>query len=166
MRQRFALVETPFGWLGILGGEAGLQRVTLPRHSRASAGQDILQRAPDAIEDMAAFAGLMDRLSRYFAGEAVEFPDPLDLTRATPFQQAVYAELRAIPYGATATYSQIARRLGRPLASRAVGRVNATNPWPVIVPCHRLTGTDGSLRGYAGGLPMKQALLDLERGMM
>jgi methylated-DNA-[protein]-cysteine S-methyltransferase len=75
----------------------------------------------------------------------------------------VWAEVRAIPYGSTVTYAEIARRVGRPSASRAVGRANGHNPIAVIVPCHRVVGSDGSLTGYAGGIEMKRALLDLER---
>ena len=81
----------------------------------------------------------------------------------TPFERRVWDELRAIPYGETASYAEIARRIGRPSACRAVGRANGRNPIAVIVPCHRVVGSDGSLTGYAGGIDMKRALLDLER---
>lgn len=159
----YTLFATPFGWMGVLGSEAGLRRIALPHTDADAARVALLQGIHNAEEDAAAFAGLLDRFRRYFAGEQVDFPDRLDLTGITPFQRAVYAAVRAVPYGATASYAEIARRIGQPLAWRAVGRVNATTPWPIVVPCHRLIGSDGSLCGYGGGLAMKQALLELER---
>jgi methylated-DNA-[protein]-cysteine S-methyltransferase len=102
------------------------------------------------------------QLEQYFAGERTEFDVSLELD-GTPFERRVWDAVRAIPYGQTATYAEIARRIGRPGASRAVGRANGRNPIAVIVPCHRVIGSDGSLTGYAGGIEMKRALLDLER---
>jgi methylated-DNA-[protein]-cysteine S-methyltransferase len=121
-------------------------------------------RAPphaDAIRDDAAFADVKDQLDAYFAGERRAFD--LGLRPAgTEFQQAVWSALRAIPYGATATYSAIARAVGRPDAVRAVGAANGANPIAIIVPCHRVIGANGTLTGYGGGLPRKQYLLELE----
>jgi methylated-DNA-[protein]-cysteine S-methyltransferase len=112
--------------------------------------------------DATAVAAAAIQLEQYFAGERTEFGLDVQLA-GTPFERRVWEEVRAIPYGETATYAEIARRIGRPGASRAVGRANARNPVAVIVPCHRVVGSDGSLTGYAGGLEMKRALLDLER---
>ncbi len=98
------------------------------------------------------------QLTDYFAGARRHFELPLNPS-GTPFQQRVWAELRAIPYGVTTTYSAIARRLGDALAVRAVGRANATNPLALVVPCHRVIGTGGKLTGFAGGLATKQWLL-------
>jgi O-6-methylguanine DNA methyltransferase len=103
----------------------------------------------------------MEQLRRYFAGERVQFSCALDL-RGTPFQVSVWEELYRIPYGQTRTYAQIAERVGRPQAVRAVGAANGANPVAVIVPCHRVIGSNGTLTGYGGGLPMKHALLRLE----
>lgn len=100
-------------------------------------------------------------MQRYFAGERVQFTCPLDL-RGTPFQLLVWEQLCRIPYGETHTYGEIALAIGRPTASRAVGAANGANPIPVIVPCHRVIGSDGSLTGYAGGLANKSWLLSLE----
>jgi methylated-DNA-[protein]-cysteine S-methyltransferase len=102
------------------------------------------------------------QLEQYFAGERTEFELDIELG-GTPFERRVWEEVRAIPYGETATYAEIARRIGRPSACRAVGRANGRNPIAVIVPCHRVIGSDGSLTGYAGGMPLKRALLDLEQ---
>ena len=100
-------------------------------------------------------------MQRYFAGERMQFTCPLDL-RGTPFQLLVWEQLCRIPYGETCTYGEIALAIGRPTASRAVGAANGANPIPVIVPCHRVIGSDGSLTGYAGGLANKSWLLSLE----
>ena len=102
-------------------------------------------------------------LGEYFAGTRKEFDVPVG-PPGTPFQQAVWAELRRVPYGETATYSEIAARMGAPAAVRAVGSANGRNPVGVLVPCHRVIGSDGNLRGYAGGVERKLALLALERG--
>ena len=104
---------------------------------------------------------LASELDEYFAGRIRRFTVPLDL-RGTPFQRQVWQELRRIPYGATRTYGQVARALGRPSIARAVGQANRRNPIAIVVPCHRVIGTDGKLTGYAGGLDRKRALLDLE----
>ena len=106
-------------------------------------------------------AALRAALDAYFAGRAVAFDVPL-APAGTPFQRDVWRALRAIPFGATASYAEIARRIGRPQAVRAVGAANARNPIAILVPCHRVIGADGSLTGYAGGLERKRALLALE----
>ena len=111
--------------------------------------------------DSPAVAAAAIQLEQYFAGERTEFELAVEV-EGTPFERRVWDEVRSIPYAQTATYAEIARRIGRPGASRAVGRANARNPVAVIVPCHRVIGSDGSLTGYAGGIEMKRALLDLE----
>jgi len=103
------------------------------------------------------------QLREYFAGARTSFDVPL-APEGTAFQRAVWEQLRRIPYGATESYGEIARRLGSPTASRAVGAANGRNPIAIIVPCHRVIGANGSLTGYAGGLDCKRALLDLEVG--
>ena len=115
--------------------------------------------------DAGALAEAAIQLEQYFAGERTEFDLDVEV-EGTPFERRVWDEVRAIPYGETATYAEIARRIGRPSACRAVGRANGRNPVAVIVPCHRVIGSDGSLTGYAGGIEMKRALLDLERAAL
>jgi methylated-DNA-[protein]-cysteine S-methyltransferase len=102
------------------------------------------------------------QLAAWFAGGRERFELPLDLDAGTPFQQDVWRALLAIPRGGTISYAELARRLGRPAAARAVGAAVGSNPLSVIVPCHRVLGTGGSLTGYAGGLERKTALLALE----
>jgi methylated-DNA-[protein]-cysteine S-methyltransferase len=104
-------------------------------------------------------------LDRYFAGKLTAFTVPT-AAQGTPFQRTVWAALSKIPYGATRSYAQQAAAIGRPKAVRAVGAANGKNPISIIVPCHRVIGADGSLTGFGGGLPRKQALLDLERSLV
>jgi methylated-DNA-[protein]-cysteine S-methyltransferase len=142
--------STTVGSLTLEGDDRALTRV----------GFDA-SRAPQG--DAKAVAAAAIQLEQYFAGERTEFDLHVELD-GTEFERRVWDEVRAIPYGQTATYAEIARRIGRPGASRAVGRANGRNPLAVIVPCHRVVGSDGSLTGYAGGIAMKRALLDLEQG--
>jgi methylated-DNA-[protein]-cysteine S-methyltransferase len=107
------------------------------------------------------FQSVVRQLKEYFAGRRRHFEVPLEPT-GTPFQRAVWQELTQIPYGKSTSYGEIARCIGHPLASRAVGRANGANPWPIVVPCHRVIGANRSLTGFGGGLAIKQRLLLLE----
>ena len=102
------------------------------------------------------------QLQEYFAGTRTAFELPLDLCHGTPFQQSVWQALLAIPPGGTTSYAELGRKLGRPQAARAIGAAVGRNPVSIVVPCHRVLGTDGALTGYAGGLERKSALLKLE----
>jgi len=113
------------------------------------------------IDAKGRFAGAASELSRYFAGELKEFTFAIE-PAGTEFQLAVWAALRRIPYGQTTTYGNLARAIGRPAAVRAVGAANGANHLPIIVPCHRVIGADGSLTGFGGGLDTKRDLLKLE----
>jgi methylated-DNA-[protein]-cysteine S-methyltransferase len=112
--------------------------------------------------DDSAFATVRRQLEEYFAGERRTFDLPV-APRGTPFQQAVWAELQRIGYGETITYAELAGRIGRPTAIRAAGAANGANPVSIIIPCHRVIGSNGSLTGYGGGLDAKRSLLELER---
>lgn len=144
-------MDTPLGGLR-LHSQAGL--LTAIDFDAEPQGQ----RVEDPVLDEAE-----RQLSEYFDGKRTEFDLPL-ASEGSEFQKKVWAELRRIPYGETATYGDIARRLGyEPVISRAVGVANASNPLPIVVPCHRVIGSDGKLTGYAGGVDRKQALLELEQ---
>jgi methylated-DNA-[protein]-cysteine S-methyltransferase len=119
--------------------------------------------APGVVWDDARCAAVRAQLDAYFRGELRAF-DVNVAPRGTEFQRRVWDELRRIPYGETISYRALAERIGRPAAVRAVGRANATNPIPILVPCHRVIGADGSLTGYAGGMDAKRTLLELEAG--
>jgi methylated-DNA-[protein]-cysteine S-methyltransferase len=116
-------------------------------------------------EDPAALAFALTQLREYFSRVRHEFDLPQDV-RGTVFQEAVWTELTRIPYGTTTTYGEIARRIGRPKAARAVGAAVGANPLPILIPCHRVIGTGGSLTGYGGGLEVKAALLRLEGALL
>ncbi|ONI90422.1 cysteine methyltransferase [Saccharothrix sp. ALI-22-I] len=114
-------------------------------------------------EDPSLFGDVIAQLSEYFDGGRKAFDLPLDLI-GTPFQRTVWQELLEIPYGETVSYGELAQRLGRPSAARAVGLANGRNPISIIVPCHRVVGASGDLTGYGGGLARKRHLLDFEQG--
>jgi methylated-DNA-[protein]-cysteine S-methyltransferase len=158
----YVIADTAAGWLGILGSEAGLLRMTLPRPRP----DDILWRlgvGPEQGEESSRrFQSLVARLRAYFNGDRVGFPDRIDVSGATPFQREVWAAARLIPYGETRSYGWVAEKIGRPKAMRAVGQALGRNCLPLIVPCHRVLAGDGGLGGFSGGLAMKRFLLRLE----
>ncbi len=152
----FRRIDSPVGRLLIAADEAGLRLIEFPspRHP-VPPGADwregdhpLLQRAQRQLDE-------------YFAGRRRDFDLPL-APRGTPFQRRVWDELAQIPYGRTRSYAELAQRLGQPSATRAVGAANGRNPLPIVVPCHRVIGADGSLTGFGGGLPRKRFLLELE----
>ena len=155
--------ETAFGWVGMARSPRGLLALTLPEPDQEAALRPLLERwGDDARRDDVALSGLQEKLRRYFDGERVSFDEPLDMGDATDFQRRVWGATRRIPRGQTMTYGQIARQAGSPGAARAVGQAMARNPWPVIVPCHRVVGHDGRLTGFGGGLAMKRRMLEME----
>jgi O-6-methylguanine DNA methyltransferase len=160
----FTSMESPVGRLWIATTESGVCRIGLPNEDRG-AFLSWLERRVDALpprEDATVLAPVVAQLEAYFARQRKAFDLPLDL-QGSAFQRSVWAEMAKIPYGTTVSYGQIAQRLGRgPGAARAVGAAGGANPVPIIVPCHRVLGADGSLVGYGGGLDMKVSLLQLE----
>jgi methylated-DNA-[protein]-cysteine S-methyltransferase len=147
-------VPSPLGELLLLGEDGRLTGLHLPGEPR--------RPAPAGPRDDAAFADARRQLGEYFAGRRRAFE--LDLAPAgTPFRQRVWAELQRVPYGETITYRELAARAARPAAIRAAGAANGANPISIVIPCHRVIGTSGSLTGYAGGLDAKRFLLDHER---
>ncbi len=144
------------GSLTLMGDESGLRHILFEKERYQVAIQDDWQKNPDF------FVPVKKQLRAYFKGELKEF----DLNLApdgTVFQQKVWRALQNIPYGELVSYKTIADTIGNPKAVRAVGAANGKNPLPVVVPCHRVIGSDGSLTGFGGGLPTKQKLIDLER---
>jgi methylated-DNA-[protein]-cysteine S-methyltransferase len=161
---RYCVFPTPLGWIGVAGKEAGLVRITLPRPDRAAAETEVMAGLGPIEVDEAAFAAVRDQFNRYLRGESTEFELTYDESGLSDLTRRIYERCRAIPPGQVLTYAELAAEAGRPGAARAVGRAMATNPWPIAIPCHRVVGSDGTLRGYGGGLPMKAALLAFERG--
>ena len=151
----YCYMDTPIGELLLAGDEEGLAVIGFPEGS--------MRREPeqDWIFNERPLAEARRQLGEYFAGERREFELPLKLD-GTEFQRAVLEELTRIPYGETVSYGEIAARIGRPRAVRAVGAANGRNPLPIVVPCHRVIGSTGDLTGFGGGLATKEALLRLE----
>ena len=147
-----------------MGSSNGLCRMTLPAPDEKSA-IDALTRDVNAIRQKVAFTGVKAALVSYFKGERVEFPFPIDLdTEAcTRFQRDVWAATRSIPYGQLRSYKWIAAEIGRSQAARAVGQALGANRLPIIIPCHRVIRSDGSLGGFSGGLHWKEKLIKLEK---
>jgi methylated-DNA-[protein]-cysteine S-methyltransferase len=159
-----ATLPTPLGTLHILGTARGLVSIALPAEPYADAAALAARLlGPITInDDDAPLSTARDQLAAYFAGTRQCFDLPLDL-HGTPFQCAVWRAVMAIPYGETRHYSTIATALCRPNAARAVGAANAANPLAPIIPCHRLVGTDGALRGHRSGLATKRWLIEHEK---
>lgn len=152
---RFRTMESPVGLLTLAGRNGKLMHLRMVDQTSEPSREG--WEADDA-----AFPDAVDQLSEYFAGDRTEFTLELDMA-GTQFQRRVWEALRAIPYGETCTYGEIARQIGAPSAFRAVGLANGHNPIGIIVPCHRVIGANGSLTGYGGGLDRKRALLELEK---
>jgi O-6-methylguanine DNA methyltransferase len=160
-----AALATRFGRLGLYGTRLGLLSVTLPNESQ-DAAETRLRRVigeVEFMEDPDSLREAFEQLEEYVDGTRRGFDLTLD-PRGTPFQRAVWDAVSDVEYGQTRSYGDIARAIGRPAAVRAVGAANGANPLPVIVPCHRIIGSNGTLTGYGGGLDLKQRLLAFERG--
>jgi methylated-DNA-[protein]-cysteine S-methyltransferase len=151
----YSFLKTPIGDLLLAGDEQGLSLVAFPEGSMRRDPE------PDWIHSDKPFVEARAQLTAYFDGTLRDFDLPLK-PDGTKFQLDVLAELQKIPYGTTASYGDIAKRIGRPKAVRAVGAANGRNPLPIIIPCHRVIGSGGALTGFGGGLPTKEALLRLE----
>ena len=156
--------QTAWGWVGIASSPSGLLALTLPEPIRERALKPLLERwGEEQPYDDPRLDDLKTKLQQYFDGQRVLFDEPLDLRGATAFQGRVWSAVRDIPYGETRSYGQIAQQVGSPGAARAVGQAMAANPVPIVVPCHRVIGSDGNLRGFGGGLDLKRRLLEMER---
>jgi len=152
----YSYCDSPVGALLLVASAEGLAEIHFPSRGRRASTNS------DWIEEDSALAEPARQLRAYFAGELENFDLPLT-PEGTPFQQRVWAELSKIPYGETVSYGELARRIGNPQASRAVGLANGSNPIPIIIPCHRVIGSNGKLTGYGGGLAIKEKLLALEK---
>lgn len=152
--------STPIGPLFMAAGSGGLLRISY-QDSQAAFLAD-LDPCARLVEDPESLAPYRRQLADYFAGERKRFSLPLDLSRMTDFQKRVLTTISSIPAGAVWSYRQVAEAIGKPKAARAVGQALGNNPLPIILPCHRVIASDGSLGGYAGGLPIKRKLLKLE----
>jgi methylated-DNA-[protein]-cysteine S-methyltransferase len=151
----FTTFESPFGALMLIAGADGaLRRLCFPGTAPA---------LPETEREPERLAAATEQLDQYFRGERTRFDIALDIVAGTEFQRSVWDALQTIPYGTTTSYGALARELGA--QPRAVGAAVGATPVPIVIPCHRVIGSDGSLTGYGGGLPRKRALLDMEAGV-
>jgi methylated-DNA-[protein]-cysteine S-methyltransferase len=149
-------LDTPIGTVLIAGDAEAILRIAFPKK-----GKPVRPEPEWEHSAKGPIGEAIRQLRDYFAGRRIEFDLPL-APEGTPFQRAVWRQLQDIPYGETISYGELARRVGNPKASRAVGSANGANPIPIVIPCHRVIAAGGKLGGFGGGLPVKQALLDLE----
>jgi methylated-DNA-[protein]-cysteine S-methyltransferase len=161
LRCFYSILSTPVGELLLTSDGSALTGLHLPQHK----GGPGLRPEPGWRQDDASLRVSRDQLKAYFAGELRTFDLPLQM-KGTAFQRLVWHGLLKIPFGATWSYADLARYIGRPGASRAVGAANGRNPIAIVVPCHRVIGADGTLTGYGGGLDLKAWLLEHEAAML
>ena len=161
------MFDTPFGRIGVVATARGIRQVVLPPNVEcqmlnAKCQSRTLRRGSAAAEALAARAER--EIRDYLAGRRRTFAVAVDLDAVPPFQRKALAAVGKVPYGKTVTYGELARRVGRPRAARAVGQAMAHNPVPLVVPCHRVVASGGGLGGFGGGLDLKRRLLALEAG--
>lgn len=164
MNLYYALIETPLGWLTLVGENGALVGISLPKPTKSAAEAGL----PDAaVEDVDRFGELPELLRLYFEGQTVSFAGiPVRLDGAGEFEMRVLQETMKIPHGSLTSYKELAALAGSPRAARAVGNAMRRNPIPIVVPCHRVLHSDGRIGGYAGGLDMKRKLLALEGNVL
>ncbi len=153
---KYTVMPSPVGPLTIAGDEDGLHFILFARGAHAAKPLPDWQKSDgDILQET------VRQLQAYFEKRLAKFDLPLH-PAGTPFQLSVWRALRRIPYGKVISYGELARRIHKPLAARAVGAANGANPIPIVIPCHRVIGSDGNLTGFGGGLPVKKTLLELE----
>lgn len=152
----YQYMKSPVGKLLVAGNNKGLHLISFPKGKK--------RYFPEAhwVENPKPLQMVLRQLEAYFAGKLKAFSLDICLN-VTPFQEKVLTTLRRVPYGETISYGELAKNIGNPKASRAVGQANARNPIPIVIPCHRVIGNNGELTGFGGGVSVKQSLLDLEQ---
>jgi methylated-DNA-[protein]-cysteine S-methyltransferase len=162
----YSIFKTKWGWFGLLANEKGLLRACLPMDSKVAVENILLDGIGRALSDRKRFCDIENAVSAYYEGHEVDFSGvEVDLEAFTPFQQKVLRALREVKQGKTVTYGYLAELAGSPKAARAIGGCMARNPIPLIIPCHRVMGADGSLTGFSGfgGTQTKRLMLRLEK---
>lgn len=159
--------ESKIGLIYVASTDKGVCKISVPKQTRRDFFGWLRDNFADqeVVDNKSRNKEAIDQLNRYFNGKLAKFTCPIELL-GTPFQVRVWKELTKIPYGTTINYKQLARRIGTSRGFQAVGRANAANPLPIIVPCHRVIGADGSLVGYSSGIKTKEFLLKLEGALM
>ncbi len=159
---RFHVFETNLGWVGVTFTDAGLHSIALPRACEDEAMREVMMEGGSEPASEKEARSVEVAVERMIAGQPAGDGLLIDWSGITSFRRAVLEECMRIPAGQTLSYGELGARVGHPRSARAVGRVMATNPWPLLVPCHRVVGSTGHLHGYGGGLPMKEHLLRAE----
>jgi methylated-DNA-[protein]-cysteine S-methyltransferase len=166
---KYVVFKTRWGWFGLLAGEQGLFRTSLPTPTRQTALYILLKDLNNPDFDKRLYKGLQDKIIAYFEGKTVDFntDTPVFLQNLSPFTRSVLSVCRKIPFGQTSTYSAFASAIGRPKAVRAVANALARNPLPLIIPCHRVIRSDGKIGGFSapGGINMKARMLRHEKSI-
>jgi methylated-DNA-[protein]-cysteine S-methyltransferase len=174
------IYKTPWGWIGLAANSRGVRAVVLPKPSKSSVGGELsrmLKKSPSPTPSPSRAEGkekagggdlkaAREAICGYLAGHRRTLDLPLDLDGHSPLRRKVWHVLQTIPYGQKRSYGWVARRLGQPKAARAVGQACGANPFPLIIPCHRVVAGDGSLGGFSGGLSLKKRLLALEAAQL
>ncbi len=161
----YDIFNTALGWVAVSTSDAGVTRTSLPERTSREAMDTVAASLGGAVHDPDGLATLRDLITRYCAGEPVDLTSvQLDTSGASPFFVRAWQACRSVPRGETRTYAWLAEISGSPRAARGAGQAMARNPYPLLVPCHRIVGSDGGLHGFGGGigLPMKEQLLKLE----
>jgi len=158
----FAVFPTLFGWMGVIASPKGIRRLNLPVASKEIALQDLGPEISGGIWDPSSFEKLRLKIDKYFLGEKVRFDETLDLRNDAKFFQNAWKACASIPRGETRSYAWLATKSGSPSAVRAAGQAMARNPVCIIIPCHRVIGSNGLLGGFGGGLDLKQRMIELE----
>jgi len=159
--------ESKIGLIYVASTDKGVCKVSVPRQTKRDFFRWLRENFDDieVVDNKSRNKEVIEQLTRYFNGKLAKFTLSVDM-KGTPFQVRVWKDLTKIPYGTTISYKQLAKRLGTSRGFQAVGRANAANPVPIIVPCHRVLGADGSLVGYSSGIKTKEFLLKLEGALM
>lgn len=158
----FDTIHSPIGCLSIIFTDKGIGRIEIGRDPKHPPAVQMTGHASNTIEQKSMAPAWKRQFENYFQGKPVIFNIPLDIFQGTIFRKKVWKTLQKIPYGETRSYRWVAQQMGMPRAPRAVGQANAKNPIPIIIPCHRVIRSDGSLGGFSCGINIKKALLDLE----
>ncbi len=164
MELYYTVFKTAAGWIAVLASAEGLLENSFPVISKENALNSLHIARYNGLFSPSPnrFSDLSQRFNDYFDGKKTAFADRLDISSATPFQRNVWETARMIPYGETRSYRWLAEKIGKPYAARAVGQALGKNPLPIIIPCHRVIGSTGSITGFSGGLDVKRQLLGIE----
>lgn len=160
----YSVFQTTLGWMGVVGAEKGIRKIILPYPSSKDVEAEIIGRFPDSLRDDGTLQPLTKTLAAYYRGKRLSQDIPLDWSEGTDFSKAVWQATQSIPWGEVRTYQWISLLLKKPRSFRAVGGALGRNPFPIVIPCHRVIRSDGALGGFSAptGIRLKRKMLELE----